>query len=136
MALALIDARRLDALPVPSGVYGRYTEAAMLKLGSPATTGRSLFGDIAVVAFLIAQASDGVLTYVGVRTYGVHIEGNPLLGWLMASIGQGFALAAAKAAAGAFGIVLHLTSVHRVVALLTAFYFAAAVLPWIRILFY
>lgn len=108
----------------------------MLKVGSTGTTSRSLFGDVVVVAFLIAQASDGVLTYVGVRTYGVHIEGNPLLGWLMAWVGQGFALAAAKAAAGAFGIVLHLTSVHRVVALLTAFYFAAAVLPWIRILFY
>jgi hypothetical protein len=26
--------------------------------------------------------------------------------------------------------------VHRVVALLTVFYFAAAVVPWIRILFY
>ena len=97
---------------------------------------RSLFGDVVVVAFLIAQASDGVLTYVGVRTYGLHIEGNPLLGWLMAWVGQGVALTVAKTAAGAFGIVLHLTSVHRVVALLTAFYFAAAVVPWIRILFY
>ncbi len=97
---------------------------------------RSLFGDVVVVAFLIAQASDGVLTYVGVRTYGLHIEGNPLLGWLMAWVGQGVALTVAKTAAGAFGIVLHLTSVHRVVALLTVFYFAAAVVPWIRILFY
>jgi hypothetical protein len=108
----------------------------MLKLRGAATTRRSLFGDIAVVAFLVAQASDGVLTYIGVRTYGVHIEGNPLLGWLMVWAGQGFALAVAKGAAGAFGIVLHLTSVHRVVALLTVFYFAAAVFPWIRILFY
>lgn len=136
MAFALIDESRLDARPARVAVYVRYTEPAMVKLGRAATARRSLFGDIAVVAFLIAQASDGVLTYVGVRTYGVHIEGNPLLGWLMASVGQGVALAAAKAAAGAFGIVLHLTSVHRVVALLTAFYFAAAVLPWIRILFY
>jgi hypothetical protein len=96
---------------------------------------RSLFGDIAVVAFLLAQAFDGVLTYVGVSTYGVRMEGNPLLGWLMATFGQGVALTAAKTTAGAFGIALHLTSVHRVVALLTALYVAAAVLPWIGILY-
>jgi uncharacterized membrane protein len=96
---------------------------------------RSLFGDIVLVAFLLAQAFDGVLTYVGVSTYGVRMEGNPLLGWLMTTVGQGVALTAAKTTAGAFGIALHLTSVHRVVALLTAFYVAAAVLPWIGILY-
>jgi uncharacterized membrane protein len=97
---------------------------------------RSRFGDVALVAFLLAQASDGVLTYVGVSTYGVRIEANPLLGWLMTVMGQGVALTAAKAAAGAFGIVLHLTSVHRTVALLAALYVAAAVVPWIGVLFY
>jgi uncharacterized membrane protein len=96
---------------------------------------RSLFGDVVLVAFLLAQAFDGVLTYVGVSTYGVRMEGNPLLGWLMATVGQGVALTAAKTTAGAFGIALHLTSVHRVVAILTAFYVAAAVLPWIGILY-
>jgi uncharacterized membrane protein len=96
---------------------------------------RSLFGDVVLVAFLLTQAFDGVLTYVGVSTYGIRMEGNPLLGWLMSVVGQGMALAAAKTTAGAFGIALHLTSVHRVVALLTAFYVAAAVLPWIAILY-
>jgi uncharacterized membrane protein len=95
-----------------------------------------MFGDVVLVVFLLAQACDGVLTYVGVSTYGVRIEGNPLLGWLMSSLGQGLALATAKATAGAFGIALHLTSVHRIVALLTAFYVAAAVVPWIGILFF
>ena len=104
-------------------------------LSRPGAIRRSLFGDVVLVAFLLAQASDGVLTYVGVSTYGIHMEGNPILGWLMATMGQGAALTAAKSAAGAFGIALHLTSVHRVVALLTAFYVAAAVLPWIGILF-
>ena len=46
-------------------------------------TGRDIFGDVALLVFLIAQASDGVLTYVGVSTYGLHIEANPLIGWLM-----------------------------------------------------
>jgi arginine exporter protein ArgO len=136
VAPALIDGRSMRGWRAKVAAHGMYTAAGTLKLGREGVMRRSLFGDVVVVAFLIAQASDGVLTYVGVRTYGLHIEGNPLLGWLMAWVGQGVALAVAKTAAGAFGIVLHLTSVHRVVALLTVFYFAAAVVPWIRILFY
>jgi uncharacterized membrane protein len=97
---------------------------------------RPLFGDVALVAFLLAQAFDGALTYVGVSTYGIRMEGNPLLGWLMGVLGQGIALAAVKTAAGAFGIALHLTAVHRTVALLAALYVAAAVVPWIGVLFY
>ena len=34
-----------------------------------------MFGDVALVAFLLAQASDGVLTYIGVSTYGVRDRG-------------------------------------------------------------
>ena len=102
----------------------------------PGACGRSTFGDVVLVAFLVTQAFDGVLTYVGVSTYGVHMEGNPLLGWLMATLGRGLALATAKLAAGAFGIALHLTAVHRVVAVLAAIYFLAAVLPWIDLLYF
>jgi uncharacterized membrane protein len=97
---------------------------------------RSRFGDAALLLFLLAQASDGVLTYVGVSVYGLHMEGNPIIGWLMAAIGQGPALATAKLTAGFFGIALHLTSVHKAVALLAVFYLAAAVIPWVAILFY
>ena len=88
-----------------------------------------------VVAFLIAQACDGVFTYVGVATYGTRVEGNPLLCWLMAALGCGAGVAAAKAAAGVFGIALHLIAVHRVVAALAVFYLAVAILPWIGVLF-
>ncbi|HYT67591.1 MAG TPA: DUF5658 family protein [Vicinamibacterales bacterium] len=93
------------------------------------------FGNLVVVAFLLAQACDGVLTYVGVTVYGVHMEANPVLAWMMATMGQGIALAAAKGIAGGFGIALHLGSVHHVVAALAAFYIAVAVVPWIGILF-
>jgi hypothetical protein len=94
------------------------------------------FGNLVVIAFLIAQACDGVLTYVGVSLYGTTIEGNPLLGWLMDAMGQGAALATAKALAGALGIALHLAGVHRVVAALAAFYLVVAVAPWMAILFF
>ena len=109
--------------------------SGMVKVGTSTATERSLFGDAALVLFLVAQACDGVLTYVAVTIYGTHIEGNPLISWLMAAMGEGPALTAAKLMAGGFGIALHLSSVHKVVALLTAFYFFVAVGPWITILY-
>jgi Domain of unknown function (DUF5658) len=93
------------------------------------------FADIVVVAFLLVQAGDGVLTYVGVSVYGIGIEGNPLIAWLMEKMGHGAALATAKGVAGAFGIALHLASVHRVLAALALLYVAAAIVPWMTILF-
>jgi hypothetical protein len=103
-------------------------------VGKRVSTGR-LFGDVAVVVFLLAQVSDGVLTYIGVSTYGPTIEGNPLITWLMASMGHGAGLAAAKVIAGGFGIALHLSSVHKAVALLAVFYIVVAIIPWVGILF-
>jgi hypothetical protein len=93
------------------------------------------FGNLVVIAFLIAQACDGVFTYVGVSVYGAHVEANPVIGWMMRTMGQGAALATAKGVAGAFGIALHLSSVHRVVAVLALFYITVAVVPWVAILF-
>jgi hypothetical protein len=91
-------------------------------------------GTAVLIMFLVTQVCDGVLTYVGVRVYGLGIEANPVLGWLMATLGQGLALATAKTGAGAIGIGLHLAGVHRVVAGLAAFYFIVAILPWIAVL--
>lgn len=106
-----------------------------MELSIAGDTRRYLFGDLALLAFLLAQALDGVLTYIGVNTYGPHIEANPLIGWLMATLGDALGLAAAKVTAGVFGIALHVSGVHSVVALLTAFYFAVAIVPWVAILF-
>lgn len=106
----------------------------MANLGTCRTTGR-VFGDLAVILFLVAQASDGVLTYLGVSTYGLAMEGNPLIAWLMGALGEGPGLAAAKLTAGFFGIALHLSSVHKAVAALTAFYFVVAIGPWMAILY-
>ena len=96
---------------------------------------RTLFGDLALLLFLLAQASDGVLTYIGVSTYGVSVEGNPLISWLMHAMGEGLALTTAKVAAASFGIALHLSAVHKAVAVLAVFYVAVAVVPWMALLF-
>jgi len=97
-------------------------------------TGSTTFGNVVIVLFFVSQALDGALTYIGLRTFGPSIEGNPLLAWLMAAFGQTTALAGAKLAAVGFGMILHLASVHRVVALLTALYVSAAVFPWMILL--
>ena len=103
-------------------------------LGNGGGTGR-LFGDVAVIVFLLAQASDGVLTYIGVATYGIEMEANPLLTWLMTSMGEGAGLATAKVTAGFFGVILHLTGVHRAVAALAGFYIVVAIIPWLAVLY-
>ena len=88
------------------------------------------FGDIAVVTFLMVQALDGVLTYLGVHIWGPSIEANPLISSAVSFAGAGTGVAFAKLLAAGLGVVLHLRKVHGVVALLTAFYLAVAIVPW------
>ena len=90
----------------------------------------SWFGNAAVVAFLVVQACDGVLTYIGLMTLTWCSEGNPILASLMAAFGMGPGLTGAKLLAASLGILLHLTGVHRMLALLTGVYLALAVFPW------
>ena len=107
----------------------------VMKVGRVAPTPRSVFGDLALIAFLLTQAFDGILTYVGVSTFGIGIEGNPLIVWLMDAFGHGGGLALAKVMAVCFGVALHLSQVHKAVAGLAAFYTVVAVGPWIALLF-
>jgi hypothetical protein len=102
--------------------------------GKSRSNGR-LFGDLAVIVFLLAQVSDGVLTYIGVSTYGLSIEGNPLITWLMSVLGEGPGVAIAKVTAGFFGMLLHLSAVHKAVAVLAGFYIVVAIIPWLAILY-
>ena len=91
-------------------------------------------GELAILAFFLAQALDAAFTYWGVSRHGHAIEGNPFIASLMMSIGAGPALASAKLAAAGFGMILHLPQVHRIVAALTLFYVCAALLPWVWVL--
>jgi hypothetical protein len=95
---------------------------------------RSVFGDVVLVVFLLTQCFDGVLTYVGVVTFGIGIEANPIIAGLMTHLGHGTALIGAKLVAALLGIALHLRAVHTAVAVLAAFYLVVAVLPWTAIL--
>lgn len=88
------------------------------------------FGDLAVLAFLIAQALDGALTYFGLHTWGPAVEANPLVSFVTSFVGIGAGLAGAKLFAMSLGVVLHLRRAHVVVALLAALHFLLAVAPW------
>jgi hypothetical protein len=88
------------------------------------------FGDLAILGFVLVQVLDGALTYAGVRIWGPEIEANPLIASAITSAGPGMGLASAKLMAVACGFVLHVHQTHGLVVLLTAFYVAAAIVPW------
>jgi hypothetical protein len=95
------------------------------------------FGDVVMIAFLATQVLDGLLTYRGIRDYGlgIELEGNPLIALAMSAFGVRVALILAKTLASVFGIILHTHRYHRVLALLTAFYVVAAIGPWVLLLY-
>jgi hypothetical protein len=93
----------------------------------------SRFGDFVVLGFLLMQGLDGIFTYLGVSTWGLGIEANPLISSAVSFAGLGAGLTGAKLIAVVCGILLHLRRVHNIVALLTVIYFAIAILPWTAI---
>jgi hypothetical protein len=102
----------------------------MARLYKPWETPNSLFGNVAVLGFVLVQCLDGIFTYLGVSIWGPGIEANPLISSAVQVAGLGTGLAGAKLFAVGLGMVLHLCRIHTIVALLTAVYFALAILPW------
>jgi hypothetical protein len=95
---------------------------------------RSRFGDTVLLVFVAAQVCDGVCTYVGVHAFGASIEANPIVAWYMAGLGVGTALIAVKALAFSCAALLHFCAFHRTLAVLSALYAVAAVVPWLTLL--
>ena len=69
------------------------------------------------VTFMVVQALDGALTYLGVHIWGPPIEANPIVSSAVSVAGVGTGLAPAKLFAVGLGMMLHLRRVHGVVAL-------------------
>ena len=87
-----------------------------------------------LLAFVVAQALDGLLTYLGIATFGAAVEANPVVAWYVSAFGAGAGLAAVKAIAIVCAATLHLNARHRILGGLTVLYLAGAVLPWTRLL--
>jgi hypothetical protein len=94
------------------------------------------FGDAALGIFLLTQVLDGVYTYAGVLTFGMHAEANPIVSALMIHLGPAPGLVIAKIAASGLGICLYIGRVHAVLALLAGIYLTVAIAPWTYILFF
>jgi hypothetical protein len=86
------------------------------------------------LAFVIVQALDGAMSYIGVSLHGPGIEANPLVGWYLAAFGPAVGFTVAKLFAVTCGAVLYFTARHRWVAILTVVYLVFAVGPWLRLL--
>jgi arginine exporter protein ArgO len=97
-------------------------------------TPRSLFGVGMLTAFVVAQLCDGVLTYIGVCTFGLGIEANPIVSWYIGTLGVGIALVAAKTLAISCAMLLYRFALYRTIAALTVMYFTVAVHPWVSLL--
>ena len=89
---------------------------------------------IVLIIFMLAQIADGVLTYWGVTTLGIHVEGNNLLAATMHAIGPFRALLSAKLLACVCGYVLYRTASHRPLAVMAGLYIGVAVAPWLLVL--
>ena len=92
-----------------------------------------LTSQLVLAIFLVAQAYDGIFTYVAVQAYGIVAEGNVLLATWIDLIGAGPAIFGAKLLAAACGILLYRLGVRRALIGLTAFYVIAAIMPWVTI---
>ncbi len=99
-------------------------------------TQSSRLGNVALLAFLVAQCLDGVFTYIGVTTLGIGAEANPIVAGLMTHLGHGTGLMSAKLVAAMLGICLHLCEIHTAVAMLAVFYLTVAIAPWTLVLFF
>ena len=83
--------------------------------------------------FMAAQVADGLLTYWGVTTLGIHVEGNDLLATTMHAIGPARALVSAKLLACVCGYILYRTASYRPLAIMAGLYIGIAVTPWLLV---
>ena len=89
---------------------------------------------IVLFIFTAAQVADGLLTYWGVTTLGIHVEGNGLLAASMHAVGPIQALVSAKLLACVCGYILYQTASHRPLAVMAGLYIGVAIAPWLLVL--
>lgn len=84
--------------------------------------------------FVVFQVADGLMTYGAVSIFGSSAEANPLLRTLIHLAGAGPALLGAKVLACGCGALLYIVGTIRTLAVLTALYLFAAIVPWLHVL--
>ena len=71
-----------------------------------------------------------MFTYAGIASFGRDVEANPIVSWYIGMYGAVAALIGVKLLALACGVILHLTAMHRVIAVLVVVYAVGALWPW------
>jgi hypothetical protein len=82
------------------------------------------------VLFLIGQALDGILTYMGIQRWGMAAEANPLLHWLEAVCGLVPSILFFKLGSMWIGTYLYKYEYFYSILFLTVLIYGVAVLPW------
>ncbi len=95
---------------------------------------RARFGHVVILAFLFTQTWDGACTYLGIKTFGIEIEANPIVAWYVVAFGVGGAIIFVKGLAVACAAALHVHSRHWTLAALTLLYVFGAIWPWTQLL--
>lgn len=87
-------------------------------------------GKVVIAVFVLAQFLDGILTYFGVKAWGLDIELNPFVRLLMSALGVGFGLIVIKLLAIGLGGILYWRGCYKSIVGLTFFYLIFAAAPW------
>jgi hypothetical protein len=101
---------------------------------SPGPIRRLWYAELLWLAFVIVQALDGAMSYIGVSLHGLGIEANPLVAWYLGVLGPAAGFTVAKLFAVTCGAVLYVGARYMWVGLLTVVYVIFAVVPWVRLL--
>jgi len=117
----------------PATTFRSVAFTAPLKVNHRVATVSWTEATVVFAIFTLAQIADGVLTYWGVTTLGIHVEGNSLLATTMYFIGPGRALICAKLLACVCGYILYRTASHRPLAIMAGLYIGVAVAPWLMV---
>ncbi|MDD2943988.1 MAG: DUF5658 family protein [bacterium] len=96
---------------------------------------------LVAVTLIFFQLLDGALTAIGLKTYGIEAEGNPVLVYFMKEFGLFLPLVVAKSLASLAVAILYLarnlvTWVPLALISLTCVYYFAAIVPWVLTLTY
>jgi hypothetical protein len=91
-------------------------------------------GIVVLAVFALVQFYDGIFTFIGINEFGMEVEANPALWFLMTHLGSVTGIIIAKALALGCGVILYLNQFHIGVAFLTGFYIAVAIAPWVFLL--
>jgi uncharacterized membrane protein len=120
----------------------RRNATILMRVQTPGrTVSLSLKAVLLGIVLGVCQLLDGVLTYTGLRSLGIKMEGNSLLQELMHAYGLVIPLFIAKLLA-IVGVVTLVCAAHRrkwirpMIVALSAMYLALAVVPWSFALWY